>query len=200
MKTRMMIAMIALVFACSPAYAVMYADTGGVIVQAGGNMADDLHGDNDYFQQSGMTMNAGGLPASDPIMEDSYVSGRCIDSPYDDLDSFNFEVGLPFTLTMTDHHDLLGISNGAAWGSGDVFYTYNAGLAAHSWAPTETVNLPAGWYNFRVMQINSGGNYGIDPWTWSLTIDVQEATNPVAEPAGLGLVGMALLGLRKRRS
>jgi MYXO-CTERM domain-containing protein len=50
------------------------------------------------------------------------------------------------------------------------------------------------------MQINSGGNYGIDPWTWSLTIDVQEATNPVAEPAGLGLVGMALLGLRKRRS
>ena len=181
--------MMMLLFVAGSAFGVYYQDSG-----TSKNDPSDLGPQDDpedYFQQSGMIIDGPGVPPSDPIMEDSTVDGRCVDSA-DDWDQFAFEVGDTFTLTVdASQFDLLGVGTGTSYGANDVIYTY----------PTPGVyvmpGLAAGWYNMRIMNVGSGGGE-----YWSLTIDGDFAppVAPIPEPAGLGLVGLALLAVRKRRS
>ena len=210
-KMKTFVMTMAIVLLAGTAYGVSYADLGGTA------HGTDLHGVNEYFQQSGMSMNAGAPPPSDPIMEDSIVTGKLLDHPVDDMDDFNFEVGLPFSIRFDTNHDLVQFKDAYGLGGSNVFYDhsntpYSTGIDSADYPPSpvqdgtqdiENLVNPPGEYSFRILTLNpnSGAPYGWGVDTWTLWIDVEDPPAPtIPEPAGLGLVGIALLGLRKRRS
>ena len=192
------------------AYGATYADLGGTA------HASDLHALNDYFQNSGMSLNLGAAPASDPIMSDSVVTGIALDHPVDDLDEFNFEVGLPFRIRFDTNHDIVTV-RAAYYQAGTVLFydhshtPYPNGIDSADYPPNPVqqgiqdienlVNAP-GEYSVRIgtLNPNSGAPYGQGIGGWTFWIDVVEPPVVVPEPAGLGLIGFALLVVRKRRS
>ena len=170
----------------------------------GSSDANDVTG-NDYFHESGMSL--GSDPGSDPIVSDSVVDGNAYEySPSsDDNDTFNFEVGDTFDLHIESFHGYMKVNNGYNLGGTDLHYTLNGvvqvGSAPNPGDDVSLLSLPAGEYSWRVLCWNHSVYNGV--WgDWKVTIDVLSDTGapPIPEPAGLGLIGIALLGLRKRRS
>jgi len=87
-----------------------------------------------------------------------------------------------------------GVSNGD-----DVTWSIPAAVV-QSW-----IDTPAGNAGLMITKTNHDGSHfylsGITgPVAPTLTFDLGPAGEPIAEPAGLGLVGLALLAVRKRRS
>ena len=160
---------------------------------------------SDYFHESGMSL--GSDPGSDPIVSDSLVDGNAYEwaPSSDDNDTFNFEVGDTFDLHITSFHGYMKVANGYNLAGPDIHYTLNGvvqvGTAPNPGDNVSLFGLPAGEYSWRVLCWNSAPYQNV--WgDWSVEIDVLSDTGApaVPEPAGLGLAGIALLGLRKRRS
>jgi len=206
-----LVLIMAIVLMAGTAYAVSYVDTGGNNAQGAGGgppIEPDLHNLDDYLHQHGMDRE--GDTGSDPIMEDSWVSGIAWDHPIDDYDDFNFEVGLPFSVTFDTAHDNFTFNQGYGLSGPQLFADhsnrqYPTGIDSWDYPPEipqagaldpESVVHPPGEYSVRIMTLNPSWGAPYGPWIFN--IDVQEP--PIPEPAGLGVVGLALLGLRKRRS
>ena len=189
MKT-LAIMMMMLLFVAGTAYGVTYADTG-----TSKDDPSDLgpqNDDPDYLTQSGMLLDQAAPPPSDPIQEDSLVTGNCVDNS-DDWDEFNWELDQDVVVTVNHQHGFMKITDAYNQGGSNVVYQFE-GPATNSWTGT----LGAGQYSLRVLAWSGGYAHG--PWDITFDGDFAPPVSPIPEPAGLGLVGIALLGLRKRRS
>jgi hypothetical protein len=184
---------IALVLLASTAFGATFVETGSGTTDSGGSQ--------DWFTNSGMVWDAGSNPG-DGISTDSSGTGWAHEfNDGDDVDDIFFEALDTFDFAFTSHHGYIKLTQ---IGVGDVHYSL-AGVTQVGPVPNPgddggLTGLPAGEYQFRILCWNNSG-YNNTWGTWTVALDFADPpAPPVAEPAGLGLVGMALLGLRKRRS
>ena len=197
-----LVLIMAIVLVAGTAFGYVYDDNLG---GGGGADPNDLPGSYDYtFQQSGLVIGGSG----DPITEDTTIMGNATEvGVMDDNDSFSFEVGTTFDLYADTFHGYFQVwENGLSDAGTKMHYTLNGVVQAGCTRPLPDpgdvgswMGLPAGQYAVRMLCWNHPPYNGV--WgDWQFDIDVEDAEPVIPEPAGLGLVGLALLAVRKRRS
>ena len=183
--------MAALLFVCATAYGVVLYDEAvdGLIYENAGSQPWDTIG------MAGMT--AGSDPSNTitggthQILGHTNTGGGADDGG--DGDAWNFSPAGEWSMSLTDQGGIqfIWVYYGHDKSGGEVQSYWNN--CPISWPASGTA--PAGDYSIGFYD-SGGGN-----WQFEITVEASEPPEPVIpEPAGLGLVGLALLAVRKRRS
>lgn len=177
--------MIAILFVCSSAFGVqLYSEA------VDGNLTHNLH--SLPFDSIGMAgLSTGSDPANTITAGTHTILGT--GAAPNDGDGFNFTAAGAWSVnfSQTGGAQFLWLKTGHDNSGTQVYGDFTGNVVDFTYADVAGM-YSIGWYDNQ------------PPAGWSFEITVEGAPEPppsaVPEPAGLGLVGLALLAVRKRRS